>query len=357
MLGRKPKHLARLLHRRGPPAHILGHLPRLRDQLAVRSRHLTVRQVEVVLEPRADVAPERERRADEPPLLAGDPDHLPLVPALGAAGDLLGHQRDVARVGPDPPADPHDQRDLQRLGQELHVEQRIEIGHVPGVEALVLGLDRELAHRGQELDDRVEGVLEHRLEHEVLAPARVLGVVHRTHVQRRHIGAQLAQVLDPLLHRDADRAGRVVDDHVVDLGPDRLGDRAEVLDLVGGDAVRRPRVDVDLGGALVDRAARLGRVLLRGVGDRRALVAVGDHARDRAADDHRVGEAAHASAPGRGTSIVEFVSHSGQKSTLAPGPASLGARCSSTAPVIRVTPRASSTAARPACPRPSVKPG
>ena len=106
-------------------------------------------------------------------------------------------------------------------------------------------------------------------------------------------GLQLAQVLDPLLDRDADRAGRVVDDHVVDLGEDRLGDRAEVLDLVGRHAVRRARVDVDLRAALVDDPPRLGRVLLRRVGDRRALVAVGDRARDRAADDHRVLEAAH----------------------------------------------------------------
>ena len=145
----------------------------------------------------------------------------------------------------------------------------------------------------EELDDRVEGVLEHRLEDEVLAPARVLRVVHRAHVQRRDVGLQLAQVLEPLLDRDADRAGRVVDDHVADLVQDRLGDRAEVLDLVARGAVGGAGVDVDLRGALVDRAPRLGRVLLRRVGDRRALVAVRDRARDRAADDHRVVEAAH----------------------------------------------------------------
>ena len=104
-------------------------------------------------------------------------------------------------------------------------------------------------------------------------------------------GFSAAQVLDPLLDRDPDRAGRVVDDHVADLGQDRLGDRAEVLDLIGGRAVRRAGVDVDLRGALVDRAPRLGRVLLRRVGDRRALVAVGDHAADRAADHDRVVEA------------------------------------------------------------------
>ncbi len=110
----------------------------------------------------------------------------------------------------------------------------------------------------EELDDRVEGVLEDRLEDELLALARVLRVVHRAHVQRGDVGAQLAQVLDALLDRDADRAGRVVDDHVVDLGVDRLGDRAEVLDLVARRAVRRASVDVDHRAALVDDPARLG---------------------------------------------------------------------------------------------------
>ena len=164
-----------------------------------------------------------------------------------------------------------------------------------GVEALVLGLDPELVHLGEELSDRVEAVLEDRLEDEVLAPPGVLRVVHRAHVQRGDVGPKRAQVLEPLLDRHADRAGRVVDDHVVDLGPDRLGDRLEVLDLVGRRPVRGAGVDVDLRGALVDRAPRLGRVLLGRVGDRRALVAVRDRARDRVADDHRVLEAAHQS--------------------------------------------------------------
>src|SRR3712207_6909320 len=41
-----------------------------------------------------------------------------------------------------------------------------------------------------------------RSEHEVAAAARVLRVVHGAHVQRPDVGAQLAQVGDPLLHRD-----------------------------------------------------------------------------------------------------------------------------------------------------------
>ena len=74
-------------------------------------------------------------------------------------------------VGPDAAGDAHHQRDLQRRPlQQPHVDQRVEVGDVAGVEALVLGLDPELVHRGEELDDRVEAVLEDRLEDEVLAP-------------------------------------------------------------------------------------------------------------------------------------------------------------------------------------------
>ena len=136
-----------------------------------------------------------------------------------------------------------------------------------------------------ELDDRVERVLEHGLEHEVLALRRVLRVVHRAHVERGHVRPQLAQVLDPLLDRDADRAGRVVDDHVVHRAADRLGDRAEVLHLVARHAVGRARVDVDHRAALVHRPLRLRRVLLGRVRDRRALLAVRHRSRDRAGDD------------------------------------------------------------------------
>ena len=50
-------------------------------------------------------------------------------------------------VGPDAAGHAHHARDLQRLGQQPHVEQRVEVGHVPGVEALVLGPDAELVHR------------------------------------------------------------------------------------------------------------------------------------------------------------------------------------------------------------------
>ena len=75
---------------------------RPRDQLTVRSRHLAVRQVEVVLQPDAHVAAERERRRDERHCAAADADHPPLV----RHRDLLGHVGEVARVGRMPPGTP-----------------------------------------------------------------------------------------------------------------------------------------------------------------------------------------------------------------------------------------------------------
>src|SRR5680860_1269338 len=86
---RYPQQLASLGDRGGAAADVLGHLARLGDQLAVGLRHLAARQVEVVLDPGADVAAQHQRRGEQLPLVAGDADHLPLVAALGAAGDLL----------------------------------------------------------------------------------------------------------------------------------------------------------------------------------------------------------------------------------------------------------------------------
>ena len=231
---------------------VLGHLARLRDQVAVGARHLAVRAGRGC--PRARRG--RCRRATSAaPISLHWSREIPITCQLlgpsGPPGICSAMKADVAGVGPDAAVDADHQRDVERLLEQPHVDQRVEVGDVAGVEALVLGLDPELAHRGEELDDRVEAVLEHRLEDEVLAPLRVLRVVHRAHVQRRDVRPQLAQVLDPLLDRDPDRAGRVVDDHVVDLGQDRLGDRAEVLDLVdwacrrgcgrGCGSARRPR--------------------------------------------------------------------------------------------------------------------
>src|SRR6187549_2818010 len=54
----------------GAAADVLGHLAGLRDQLAVRLRHLAVGQVEVVLDAGADVAAQDESRAEQFPLVA-----------------------------------------------------------------------------------------------------------------------------------------------------------------------------------------------------------------------------------------------------------------------------------------------
>ncbi len=121
----------------------------------------------------------------------------------------------------------------------------------------------------------------------------VLRVVHRAHVQGGRVRLQLAQVLDPLLDRNPDRPGRVVDHHVVHLGEDGLGDGAEVLHLVARRALRRAGVDMDHRRALIDGAAGLGGVLLGGVRDGRALVAVGDYAAYGVGDDRPDRSKAH----------------------------------------------------------------
>src|SRR6476659_3452143 len=166
-----PQQLASLGDAGGTAADVLGHLARLGDQLAVRLRHLAARQVEVVLDTGANVAAQHQRRTEQLPLVARDADDLPLIPALAAAGNLVRHEADVTRRRTDAAVDPHHQRDLQRRAlEQAHVDQRVEIGDVARVEALVLGLDPQLLHRGEELDDRVEAVLEDGLEDEVLAP-------------------------------------------------------------------------------------------------------------------------------------------------------------------------------------------
>src|SRR5437899_6106186 len=73
-----PQEAARLVHGGRTTAGVLRHLSRLRDQVAVRARHLAVRQIEVVLEPDADRAAQRQCRRDQHPLLARDPDDAPV---------------------------------------------------------------------------------------------------------------------------------------------------------------------------------------------------------------------------------------------------------------------------------------
>ena len=56
--------------------------------------------------------------------------------------------------------------------QHAHVDQRRERADVADVEALVLGLDAELVHRLEQLDDLVERVGEDRVEDERPCAAR-----------------------------------------------------------------------------------------------------------------------------------------------------------------------------------------
>src|SRR5204863_4414316 len=84
-------------------------------------------------------------------------------------------------------------------------------------------------------------------------------------------------------------ARREVDDHLIaDLRSNRVRDRLEILDLVARRAVYFARVDVDHRAALVHYPPRLRAVLLGRVRARRALLAVGQRARDRARDDDGV---------------------------------------------------------------------
>src|SRR5436190_9104672 len=72
-----PEQPAGLVDRGWTAPGVLAHLAGLRDQVSVGAGHLAVRQVEVVLEADADRAAEGQRRRDEHPLLARDPDHAP----------------------------------------------------------------------------------------------------------------------------------------------------------------------------------------------------------------------------------------------------------------------------------------
>src|SRR3954468_1188502 len=123
-----------LFDRGGTPAGVLAHLPRLRDQLAVRARHLAVREIEVVLEADSDRAAERERGRNEHPLLARDADDAPVRPL----GHLGCHRGEVARCRAHAAYDTHDAVDVQRWLEHAHVDQWIERADVSEVEALVL---------------------------------------------------------------------------------------------------------------------------------------------------------------------------------------------------------------------------
>src|SRR6476469_951065 len=104
---RNPQQSARLGDGGGAAADVFGHLPGLADQVAVGAAHLAVRQVEVVLDPGADVATEDERCAKQFPLVARDPNRLPLVGTLRPTRNLISHEGDVAGGRPDAAVDPH----------------------------------------------------------------------------------------------------------------------------------------------------------------------------------------------------------------------------------------------------------
>ncbi len=131
---------------------------------------------------------------------------IPITPQWEPAGMLSTIAARLRAVGGMPPVTPITQSTCSGVFSTPHVDQRSEAADVADVEALVLGFDAQLVHRLEQLDDLLERVREDHLEHEVLARARVLGVVHRAHVQRRHLRAAGAQVGHALLHRHADRA-------------------------------------------------------------------------------------------------------------------------------------------------------
>jgi len=90
---------------------------------------LAAGQVEIVLQPDANVAAERERRHRERPLLARDADHLP----ARAGRHLVGLEREVTRAGWDAADDAHDEREVERrLDQAEVCEHPMRVG-VPGV--------------------------------------------------------------------------------------------------------------------------------------------------------------------------------------------------------------------------------
>ena len=91
-------------------------------------------------EPDAHVAAQRQRRAHQRPLLAARCRSRPTRRATpsGTCSAMWARLRAFGRM---PPGDAHHARDLQRRVEQAHVEQRVEVGDVARVEALVLGLD------------------------------------------------------------------------------------------------------------------------------------------------------------------------------------------------------------------------
>ena len=239
-----PEQLARLLDRRRAPAGVLGHLPGLRDQVPVRARHRAVGEVEVVLEPDADRAAERQRRGDQHPLIAADPDHPPVVsdgPAARDLGEVVRHHARGCARSPGcrrPPPSRNPRAAGLRAAPCPPAAPASPTWPTSKHSCSGLMWSRRIASSSSMISSN--GLANTNLNTKSLRRARVLGVVHRAHVERRHLRPPGLEISDPLRHRDADRAGREVDDHrVADLGPDRVADREEVLDLVARGTVGR----------------------------------------------------------------------------------------------------------------------
>src|SRR5215831_805456 len=225
--------LAGLGDRSDRPALLTAHCDRLFDQLAVAPRHPPLVEIEVVFKADADVAAEAE--------LVWRPEH------------------------PD-------------------VDQWTCVAHVTAVEALHLGPNARLIHRLEKESDVRKGVGEDVVVIELLALFRVDGIVHRPHVQGRHIRLELPDVGNSLVRRDANGAGREVDYHV-GAGADLRLDVREGLTRPGRRAIRISGVNVDDGRTGLGSPASLLSNLGRSVGDRGTVLAAGQCPRERSRYD------------------------------------------------------------------------
>ena len=204
-------------------------LARLGDELAVRARHRAVGEVEVVLEPDAHRSAERQRGGDEHPLRARDPDHAP----VRARRQVVGHRARLRAVAGTPPTTPMTNRRAAARDSRPMSTSGASDPTWPVSKHSCSGLIPQLVHRLEQRDDLVERVGEDPWNTNALRAAST-SRSSSSPCSARRPPAAAREVRDALLDAHADGAGRVVDDHLVaDLGEDRLGDRAEVLDRVG----------------------------------------------------------------------------------------------------------------------------
>ena len=153
---------------RGPPARSRdggpcpGHLPGLRDQLAVGARHLAVGQVQVVLQAHPDRAAQRERGRHQHPLVARDADHAPVrsgARAVGSAGMFSTIAARLRAVGGMPPTTPITQSTCSGCVSTPMSISGARLPTWPMSKHSCSGLIPQLVHRLQQLDDLIERVL------------------------------------------------------------------------------------------------------------------------------------------------------------------------------------------------------